>query len=302
MEAMSLLHHEFEGQEIATADGRVFLRRRGRGPAVLLLHGFPETHVAWHRVAPRLAEHFTVFVADLPGYGDSLSRVTGSHPERYSKRAMAATLVEVMTQLDVSTFAVVGHDRGARVAYRMALDHPSRISHLAVLDVVSVLDVANRLTYRAARQMTNWFWLASPSPIPEQLISADPELYLDHIIESWGGAGVIAPEARAEYVRCFRNPAVIAAICDEYRAGDTIDIDNDRADRAHGRRIVAPMLVLWSRNGLVGEFGDPIAIWRQWADHVSGGAMTGGHFMMEESPEAIVTRLEEFLQPTESFR
>jgi haloacetate dehalogenase len=288
---------EFQSQEIEVGDTTVFLRRGGHGPPVLLLHGFPETHVAWRAVAPRLAQQFTVFVPDLPGYGDSIGPEPDPGHERYSKRAMAASLVDMMAALGQTRFAVVGHDRGGRVAYRLALDHPARVTALAELDVIPTLDVVERTTYGTARQMTNWFWLASPSPIPERLIGADPELYLKYIVEAWNGSTAIDSDAYAEYLRCFRNPRVLHAICEEYRAGDAIDAELDRADRIARSRITCPVLVLWEQDGFVTQFGDPLAIWRTWADDVTGEAVTGGHFLMEESPEHICDRLERFLSP-----
>jgi haloacetate dehalogenase len=286
---------DFPIQEVAVDNGRVLLRRGGRGPTVLLLHGFPETHVAWHAVAPLLAKHFTLILPDLPGYGDSIGPRPDHAHERYSKRAMASMLVQAIDQFGVRNFTVVGHDRGARVAYRLALDYPERVSALAVLDVIPTLDVAERTTYQTARQMANWFWLATAPPLPERLLSCEPELYVRQIIDAWGGSHAIASEALAEYVRCFRNPRVIEAICAEYRAGDVIDIEHDQADREAGRRIACPVLALWEENGFVTQFGDPLTIWRGWADNVTGGAVAGGHFMMEESPVRIAEALREFL-------
>jgi haloacetate dehalogenase len=292
---VSLFSDEFSADTITVGDSKIFVRRGGTGPAILLLHGFPQTHVAWHRVAPRLAHRFTVIVPDLPGYGDSTGPEPDARHERYSKRSIAATFVELMERLGEERFAVIGHDRGARVAYRMALDHPERVRALAVLDVIPTLDVAERLTYDLAREMANWFWLATSSPVPERLIAAEPDTYLRYIIHAWQGTDAIAPEALAAYARCFRTPRVITGMCEDYRAGDSIDLEHDRRDRDVGRRIACPILVLWPEGGLTARFGDPLAIWRQWSYDVSGDALRGGHFMMEESPEQVTSRLERFL-------
>jgi haloacetate dehalogenase len=226
--------------------GNVLVRRAGRGPAVLLLHGFPETSLAWRRIAPGLTKLFTVIAADLPGYGDSSLCDAAIDDGRISKRTMATTLVETMTELGISTFAVVGHDRGARVAYRLALDHPERISAIVVLDVVPILDMADRMTYEAARQMGHWFWLAQPSTVPEALIGRDPDLYVRHIIEQWDGSQIIERVVLEEYIRCMRKPEVLRTMGAEYRA-DQLDLADDRADRMAGRRIICPFLAVWAQ-------------------------------------------------------
>jgi haloacetate dehalogenase len=284
----------FSREFVAVSTGKTLVRRAGSGPAVLLLHGFPETSVAWRKIAPGLAKQFTVIAADLPGYGDSSLSDAALDNGRVSKRSMAGTLAEAMTELDVSTFAVIGHDRGARVAYRLALDHPERISAIAVLDVIPILDMSDRMTYEAARLMGHWFWLAQPSTIPEALIGRDPDLYVRHIIEQWDGSQVIEREAVDEYIRCMRKPEVRQTMGAEYRA-DQIDLAHDRADRMAGRRIVCPLLAVWAQGGLTERFGDPVAIWRKWADDVEGHALTGGHFLMEESPQDLTALLVPFL-------
>jgi haloacetate dehalogenase len=284
----------FSREFVAVSTGNVFIRRAGSGPAVLLLHGFPETSVAWRKIAPGLAKQFTVIAADLPGYGDSSLSDAAIDDGRISKRSMAATLAEAMTELDIARFAVVGHDRGARVAYRLALEHPERISAIAVLDVIPILDMADRMTYEAARQMGHWFWLAQPSTIPEALIGCDPDLYVRHIIEQWDGSQVIEREAVDEYVRCMRKTQVLRTMGAEYRA-DQLDLAHDRADRMAGRRIVCPLLAVWAQGGLTERFGDPVAIWREWADDVEGRALTAGHFLMEESPQHLAALLVPFL-------
>jgi haloacetate dehalogenase len=289
----------FSREIVGVAAGSVLTRRAGRGPVVLLLHGYPETSLAWRKVAPDLASKFTVIAADLPGYGDSTLSGSAIEKGRISKRSMARVLADVMTELGISRFAVVGHDRGARVAYRLALDHPERIRAVAVLDVVPILDMAEGLTYDAARQMGHWLWLAQASTVPETVIGLDPGLYVRHIIEAWGGGQVIERDAVDEYIRCMRRPEVLRTMGAEYRA-DQIDIEHDRIDREAEHRISCPLIALWAAGGLTEQFGDPLAIWRSWAGHATGGAVAGGHFLMEECPQELMVRLMPFL--TDAFR
>jgi haloacetate dehalogenase len=287
----------FSRERVTVAAGSIAIRRAGRGPAVLLLHGYPETSLAWRRVAPALTREFTVIAADLPGYGDSTISPDAFDDGRISKRTMAQALVDAMAVLHFEEFALVGHDRGARVAYRLALDHPRCVRALAVLDVIPILDMAERMTYDAARLMGHWFWLGQPSTAPETLIARDPDLYVRHIIDQWGGARVIASDVADDYVRCMRKPEVRRAIGAEYRA-DLLDLDHDRADRAAAHRIVCPLLAMWAKGGLVERFGDPLAIWRVWADHVDGVSVAGDHFLMEESPREVTAALASFLART----
>ncbi len=284
----------FSRERVSVAAGSLAIRRAGRGPAVLLLHGYPETSLAWRRVAPALTRAFTVVAADLPGYGDSTISADAFDDGRLSKRTMAHALVDAMTALHFEEFAVVGHDRGARVAYRLALDHPRRVWALAVLDVIPILDMAQRMTYEAARLMGHWFWLAQPSTAPETLIGRDPELYVRHIISQWDGAGVVESDALEDYVRCMRKPEVLRAIGAEYRA-DLLDLEHDRADRAAARGIACPLLAIWAKGGLVERFGDPLKIWRDWAERADGGPIAGGHFLMEEAPREITATIAAFL-------
>jgi haloacetate dehalogenase len=284
----------FSRECVPASTGETLIRRAGTGPAVLLLHGFPETSVAWRKIAPDLARMFTVIAADLPGYGDSTLADAAIQSGCLSKRTMANTLAETMTALGIGTFAVVGHDRGARVAYRLALDHPERVSAIAVLDVIPILDMAEAMTYEAAREMGHWFWCSQASTVPETLVGHDPDLYVRHIIEQWDGAQVVERGAIDEYIRCMRKPEVRRAMGAEYRA-DQLDLGHDRADRMAGRRIGCPLLTVWAQGGLAERFGDPITIWRRWADHVEGGALSGGHFLMEESPEDLAALLVPFL-------
>jgi haloacetate dehalogenase len=285
----------FSRLNVDVAAGRVVVRRAGSGPVVLLLHGYPETSLAWRKVAPGLANKFTVVAADLPGYGESTLSEAMFADGRVSKRTMARVLAEAMAELGVAQFAVVGHDRGARVAYRLALDQPQCVRALAVLDVIPILDMAERLTYEAARQMGHWLWLAQPSTVPETLVSLDPDLYVRHIIEQWGGSGVIERAAVDEYIRCMCKPGVVRTMGAEYRA-DRLDLEHDTADRMAGRRIGCPLLALWAAGGLTEQFGDPLAVWRRWADDVDGRSLAGGHFMIEESPQELSALVTPFLK------
>ena len=285
----------FSREIVDVEAGRVLVRRAGSGPAVLLLHGCPETSLAWRKVAPALANEFTVIAADLPGYGESTLSDAVIADGRVSKRTMARAADEAMTELGIAQYAVVGHDRGARVAYRLALDQPERIRALAVLDVIPILDMAERLTYEAARQMGHWFWLAQPSTVPETLIGLDPDLYVRDVIEQWGGADVVDQETVDEYVRCMRRPEVLRTMGAEYRAHQ-LDLEDDRADRMAARRIACPLLALWARGGLAELFGDPLTIWRTWADDVDGRAISAGHFLMEGSPRELTVLVRPFVK------
>lgn len=284
---------DFTSELVEVETGAIQIRRAGRGPAVLLLHGFPETSLAWREVAPSLASEWTVIAADLPGYGQSTVADKAFDEGRLSKRAMGHVLIEAMRALDIAEFAVVGHDRGARVAYRLALDHPDRIRALGVLDVIPILDMAERLTYDSARQMSHWFWLTSSSTVPETLIGLDADAYVRFIIDQWGGDR-IQREVVDEYARRMSGAMALRTMGAEYRA-DHLDLEHDRSDRRSGRRIGCPVLALWAENGLAEQFGDPLTIWRQWADAVSGGPLRSGHFLMEERPEELIARLRPFL-------
>lgn len=287
----------FESARVPTAEAEIFVRRGGAGPPLLLLHGYPQSHVAWHKVAPRLARRFTVVVPDLRGYGDSRGPAPDPGHTAYAKRAMARDMVEVMAGLGFARFALAGHDRGARVAYRLALDEPNRVERLAVLDIVPSLETAELTDKDLALATYHWFFLAQPAPLPERLIGADPDFYLDHTLDSWlGTPGAISPEARAEYRRCFRKDSVIRAACADYRAGLSVDLDHDRADRAAGRRIACPVLALWARQGSDGKAIDHLTLWRRWADEVVGLEAPCGHFLMEEAPETVAAALEDFLE------
>jgi haloacetate dehalogenase len=283
----------FERTEVDTGDGRIHLLRAGSGPPLLLLHGYPQTHVMWHRVAPALAEDFTVVLTDLRGYGASAKPRTHSDHWPYTKRAMAAEQVAVMHALGFDRFAVCGHDRGGRVGYRMALDHPERVTRLAVLDIVPTGEVLTRVDRAFGLGYWHWFFLAQPAPTPERMIGADPGAYYRHFDE-----GFFDPDAVAAYRRAADDPATIHAMCEDYRAGATLDVEHDLTDRAMQRWIACPLLVLWGGRWHLEDWYDVLAIWRDWADDVTGRAVDAGHYLVEERPDAVLAELRAFFATT----
>jgi haloacetate dehalogenase len=296
-----MLWTDFRAELIETRETRVFVRRSGSaGPPVVLLHGFPETHLMWRGVAPLLARDFTVVCADLRGYGASGCPPSAPDHAPYSKRAMAQDVVEVMRHLGFPRFSIVGHDRGARVAYRLALDHPESVDRLAVLDIVPTADVWSRADDRFALGYWPWSLLAQREPLPERLIAAAPSAIVDDAFANWGSsANAFDPEIRAAYVAALRDPDHAHAICEEYRAASAIDREHDEADRSAGRRIKAPVHVLWSNRGALhdwyAEDGGPLALWREWADTVDGKSVDAGHFFPEEIPDQTAAALASFL-------
>jgi haloacetate dehalogenase len=285
----------FEEFDIAATGARIHGRRGGSGPPVLLLHGIPETHLMWHRVAPRLAERFTVVVTDLRGYGDSGKPPSTPDHAPYSMRALAVDQVEVMNKLGYEQFSVVGHDRGARCGYRMALDHPHAVKRLAVLDIVPTGDAFRHANMDFSLGYWVWSFLAAAEPVPEKLIASDPSVLVDHMLDSWSEIPDTFPaEVRAEYIAKFNDAATVHAICEEYRAAATLDYQHDEADRGK-RRIACPVLALWGQAGAVGAWYQPLEIWRTWAHNVQGGPVPAGHFIPEEAPEETTRRLIEFL-------
>jgi haloacetate dehalogenase len=291
---------DFEAVEVKTEATSIFLRRCGTGPGVLLLHGFPQTHLMWRDVAPVLARRFTVICADLRGYGRSGCPPSGADHGPYAKRTRAGDMVFMMKKLGFAAFSVAGHDRGGRVAYRLALDHPERVEHLAVLDILPIADAWERADKRFATGYWPWSLLAQPEPLPERLVAAAPDAVVDNALGGWGtSADAFSPDVRAAYIDALRDPARVHAICEEYRAAATIDHEHDLADRRGGRRITCPVLVLWSGRGPLNswyaEAGGPLALWRAWASDVHGRPLDGGHFFPEEVPQQTAEELIGFL-------
>ncbi len=283
----------FETRKIPTTGATINVRRGGSGPPLLLIHGYPQTHVEWHKIVAELAKRFTVVLVDLRGYGDSSKPPDGENHANYSKRAMALDQVEVMRALGYDRFAVVGHDRGARVTWRLAVEHPNRVSRAVVLDIVPL--PYSMVTREFATQYFHWFFLIQPAPFPETLIGNSAEFYLrSRFLRPTGGTGAMTPEAIAEYVRCFKDPATIHATCEDYRAGATIDLVH--ADETRDRKVKCPLLVLWGERGTVGRLYDVMKIWREHATDVRGKALPGGHFLPEEVPDATLAELLPFLQ------
>jgi haloacetate dehalogenase len=285
----------FRRLTVHTPQAAVHLVRGGSGPPLLLLHGYPQTHAMWHRVAPRLAQSFTVVATDLRGYGDSAKPKGGADHAAYSKRAMAQDQVELMSQLGFSEFFVAGHDRGGRVAHRMALDHPARVRKLAVLDIVPTRAMFQNLSQRLVTGYFHWFFLIQPFDLPERLIGSDPEFFVrSRFAGLLGEQGKIAPEALAEYVRCFSDPAAIHASCEDYRAAASIDLAHDEADL--DQKVKAPLLALWGAHGRIAPSFDVLATWRERAGDVRGTSLPCGHFLAEEAPEETYQALESFFR------
>jgi haloacetate dehalogenase len=287
----------FEGftpTTIDTGETTIHLRHGGNGPPLLLLHGFPQTHLMWHEIAPRLAEEFTVVAADLRGFGASGKPPSTPDHAPYAMRALARDQVAVMEQLGFDRFFVAGHDRGARCAYRLALDHPQRVRKLAVLDVVPTSEAFRRADAAFALDYWIWTFLAAPFDLPERLIAVHVDLLVDRLLDAWSMAPDAFPEEiREEYRRALRNPETIHAICEEYRAAATLDVQHDEADRGRNS-ITCPVLVLWSKHGAVNAWNDPLAIWRDWAADVQGRALDCGHFLPEEAPDETYVELRAF--------
>jgi haloacetate dehalogenase len=286
----------FELTMIETGQAAIRIRHGGDGPPVLLLHGFPQTHIIWHKIAPLLAREFTVVAADLRGYGGSSKPLTTPDHEPYSKRAMAGDMVAVMERLGFTRFAAVGHDRGGRVAYRLALDYPKAVERLAVLDIVPVSEAFRRADMAFALSFWPWSLLSQPYPLPERLVGAAPEAVLEAVLDGWSVVeGAFPDEVRAEYGRALGDPETIHAICEEYRAAATLDFEHDEADQREGRRIGCPVLVLWSRHGALQKWYDTLGIWRGWAGNVQGRSLDCGHFLPEEAPDETYSALRAFL-------
>jgi haloacetate dehalogenase len=287
----------FEYRKIATSGATINVATRGTGMPLLLLHGYPETHRMWQKIAPALAEDFAVVCADLRGYGDSSKPDGASDHSNYAKRAMADDMVEVMAALGHCEFLLAGHDRGGRVAYRLALDRPAAVTRLALLDIVSTKAVYEQGGMALATAYFHWYFLIQPRPLPETLIGHDPAFYLRSIFRGLSGtADVISDAMVAEYLRCFATPEGIHATCEDYRAGATADLASDRADVSTGRKITCPTLILWGSRSVVGRLFQPLETWRDLVAAPTGAAIDCGHFIPEERPDETLRALRTFFR------
>lgn len=268
----------------------------GEGPPLLLLHGHPQTHAIWHKVAPTLMQRFTVVACDLRGYGDSSKPAGAGDHANYSKRVMARDMLRVMQSLGFDRFRVLAHDRGARVAHRLALDHPDAVQRLALLDIAPTLAMYEQTSEAFARAYWHWFFLIQPAPLPERLIECDPSAYLRDVMgKRSAGLAPFDPRAFQEYARCLALPGSAHGLCEDYRAAASIDLEHDRADRDAGKRLAMPLLVLWGAQGVVHRCFEPLKEWRRVAVDVSGEALPCGHYIPEEAPEALLERALPFL-------
>jgi len=297
MSDLADLYPGYASHFIDTAAGEIFARVGGSGPPLLLLHGHPQSNVMWHRVAAELAQRYTLVIADLPGYGWSAVPEADAEHAPYTKRAMAAAMVELMEALGHVRFRLAGHDRGGRVGYRLALDHPGRLERLAVLDIVTTFDMWRHIDARLAFRAWHWTFLALPAPFPETLIGRDPLFFFN--ARAAAGARekkvIFDPRALGHYYAAYQDPGRIHAMCEDYRAGRTTDLAHDEADRSAGKKIGCPVLALWGATGLPANAGlDALALWRDWASDVCGFAIDSGHYLAEENPEATARALLEF--------
>ena len=288
----------FASHWIDTSAGKIFARAGGAGPPLLLLHGYAQTNVMWHAIAPALSQHFTLVIADLPGYGWSAVPRAGADHAPYDKRSMAKAMVEVMEQLGFARFRLAGHDRGGRVAYRLVLDHPGRLEKLATLDIVPTHAMWHGIDARLAFRIWHWTFLALPAPFPEDMIGRDPVAFWDRKTAPGNKAkslDVFDPRALGHYHAFFQDPLRIHATCEDYRAGRSTDLEHDEADRAAGKKIACPLLAIWGgAGGIPAETEGPLTTWREWATDVRGFALDSGHYLAEEAPEATARALIEF--------
>ncbi|SEJ79968.1 alpha/beta fold hydrolase [Pseudomonas sp. NFR16] len=275
---------------------QIAYRVGGSGPGLLLLHGHPQTHVIWHKIAERLSQHFTVVAADLRGYGDSSKPAATADHAPYAKREMGRDMIELMQALGFADFSVLAHDRGARVAHRMALDHPGVIQRMALLDIAPTLAMYSQTNEAFARAYWHWFFLIRPAPLPETLLQANPEQYLRSVMGTRSaGLAPFTDEAFAEYLRCANLPGAARGVCEDYRASAGIDLEHDRADIAAGNHLQLPLLVLWGADGTVGKCFEPLNEWRKVATDVRGQALPGGHYLAEEIPDELLANVLPFL-------
>ncbi|PZQ97800.1 MAG: alpha/beta hydrolase [Cereibacter sphaeroides] len=281
----------FTRRRIALPDITLSVQVAGEGPALILLHGYPQNGMCWSRVAPAFAAQHRVIIPDLRGYGESDAPPDDKAHTPYSKRQMANDIVALMDALDVPKAMILGHDRGARVTYRLALDHPDRVSRIGIIEIAPTSDYWDAWNAEMAMAAYHWTFLAQPAPLPERMINADPVAYVDWTLASWTLAKTLQAfpsKALGAYRKQARDPARIAAFCADYRAGATTDRQHDLADRASGRKIGVPLHFLWGRHGFPAKTGDPAAIWRRWATDVRDTSCTSGHFVMEENPQAVL--------------
>ena len=289
------MFERFDTRDVAVNGTVIRCRVGGSGPALLLLHGHPQSHVMWHRVAPTLAEKFTVVCADLRGYGDSARPGASPHHAAYSKRTMAQDMADLMTSLGHQQFRLAAHDRGARVAHRLLLDHPGRVQRAMLLDIAPTLAMYEQTTQAFAKAYWHWFFLIQPAPLPERLIDADPAAYIRDVMgRRHAGLAAFAPEALQEYLRCIAIPGTATSICEDYRASAGIDLEHDRADREKGHKVLAPLRVLWGAEGAVGRCFPGLDLWREAATDVSGKALGCGHYIAEEQPAQLLEEMGEF--------
>lgn len=291
-----MLFDGFRLERIAVCGGSIRLRHGGSGPPLLLLHGNPQTHAMWHKVAPALSRRFTVICPDLRGYGGSLKPEATADHAPYAKREMAQDMVEVMEHLGHRRFFVAGHDRGGRVAHRLAIDSPERVHRLAILDIIPTLEHFERADMAFAMGYYHWFWFAQPHPFPETLINAAPEIWFAaHTSREPKSPEFFDREALADYLSAVRDPDMIRGMCEDYRAAATIDLEHDRASRTAGRKVQCPVLVLWGAKAKIAAWYDALAIWHQYCGaEVTGRALDSGHYLAEEAPEAVVDAFVEF--------
>jgi len=287
---------DFELKFVATERGKLRLRMAGDGPPLLMLHGNPQTHVMWHRVAPVLADHYTVICPDLCGYGQSFKPPASADHAAYAKTQMARDMIDLMSELGHSEFQLAAHDRGARVAHRMTIDNPDKIQKLALLDIIPTIEHFERTDMAFAMGYYHWFWFAQPHPFPESVINAAPEDWFNaHTSREPKEDGFFHAEALADYLNAARDPAMITGMCEDYRAAATIDMSVDKASRDAGKKITCPLLVLWGDKGKIGQWYDALEIWQSYSEaEVSGGPIPSGHYLAEEAPEEVLTQLRRF--------
>ncbi len=288
----------YENRLVSIGDQKISVHVGGTGTPLLLLHGYPQNHTAWLKLAAPLARHFSCVIADLPGYG--ASSIPGDVPdhETFSKRRTAALLVTAMASMGYTNFGVMGHDRGARVAYRMALDHPTKIRRVVIIEIVPTSDMWSAFNAEMAIKAYHWSFLAQPSPLPERLIAGDPVFYLEWTLRSWAmgnSLDAFDPRSLESYREQMCDPARVHAMCEDYRAGTSIDRSLDLSDKARGAKITAPLLFVWSNLGFPKKTGDPLGVWRGWSDDLSGAEIDCGHFMPEENPDALLAAAVPFL-------